>query len=336
MAGATRRDYDSGPKRCSSLLPKNLIMRRWFPFAMALAADPINVLILDGQNNHGDGPKTTVMMKRILEETGRFEVAIARTRFLWKGEERLQEFPLEDGREYQSLPQPKADPEYRPEFAKFDVVINNFGWGAADLPDATRQDLEAFVGRGGGLVVVHAANNSWPSWEAYNRMIGLGGWGDRDESSGPYVYLNEQGETVRDTSPGKGGAHGPQHNYQIVIRQPDHPITRGLPRAWMHTQDELYERLRGPADNMTILATAYADPQYKGSGRHEPMLMTIDFDRGRVFHTAMGHADYSVQCVGFQTVLLRGTEWAATGQVTLNEVPKDFPTATEPSARPFE
>ncbi|MDG2220336.1 MAG: ThuA domain-containing protein [Rubripirellula sp.] len=305
------------------------------PALTVSAADPVKVLIMDGQNNHGDWPKTTAMMKKYLEETGRFQVDVVRTQYLWKGENRLKDYSLDDGGQYESLPQPKSDPDFKPDFTKYDVLINNFGWGAADLPDTTREGLEKFVSQGGGLVVVHAANNSWPKWDAYNKMIGLGGWGDRDEKSGPYVYINEEGEVIRDTSPGKGGGHGPQHNYQIVVRNSEHPITKGLPRVWMHTKDELYERLRGPADNMTILATAYADPKYKGTGRHEPMLMTIDFDRGRVFHTAMGHADYSMECVGFQTILERGTEWAATGQVTPQAVPKDFPTASESSAREF-
>ena len=305
------------------------------PALMVSAAEPVKVLIMDGQNNHGDWPKTTAMMKKYLEETGRFQVDVIRTQYLWKGENRLKDYSLDDAGQYESLPQPKSDPDFKPEFTKYDVLINNFGWGAADLPDSTRKGLEKFVSQGGGLVIVHAANNSWPKWDAYNKMIGLGGWGDRDEKSGPYVYINGEGEVIRDMSPGKGGAHGPQHNYQIVVRNSEHPITKGLPRVWMHTKDELYERLRGPADNMTILATAYADPKYKGTGRHEPMLMTIDFGRGRVFHTAMGHADYSMECVGFQTILERGTEWAATGQVSTQSVPKDFPTASEPSARKF-
>jgi hypothetical protein len=38
----------------------------------------------------------------------------------------------------------------------------------------------------------------------------------------------------------------------------------------------------------------------------------------------MGHADYSMKCVGFQSVMLRGTEWAATGKVTL-PIPSNFP-----------
>jgi type 1 glutamine amidotransferase len=107
-----------------------------------------------------------------------------------------------------------------------------------------------------------------------------------------------------------------------------------MPEVWLHTKDELYNSLRGPAENMEVLATAYADPDNKGTGRHEPALMTLTYGKGRIFHNIMGHADYSVACVGFITTMLRGTEWAATGKVT-QEIPKDFPTADKVSSRTF-
>ena len=96
----------------------------------------------------------------------------------------------------------------------------------------------------------------------------------------------------------------------------------------MHTKDELYDSLRGPAEDMHILATAYSDPQYQGTARHEPMMMTLTYGSGRVFHTVLGHADYSMKCVGFVTTLQRGTEWAATREVTI-PVSEDFPTADQ-------
>jgi len=301
----------------------------------ALAAAPkIKVLIVDGQNNHTVWPKSTAMMKAYFEASGRFEVTVARTRFTWKGEKWLPQYPLRDGRPYENLPEPKADPEFAPDFSRHDVVVSNFGWKAAAWPEATQQALERFVAQGGGFVSVHAANNSFPEWKAYNAMIGLGGWGGRNEKSGPYVYFDQAGKLVRDMTPGPGGAHGPQHQFTIEIREPDHPITRGLPRRWLHTQDECYHRLRGPAENMTVLATAYSAPEYKGTGRHEPALMAIGFGRGRVFHTILGHEDYSFEGVGFIVTLLRGTEWAATGAVTI-PVPADFPTEKEASRRPF-
>jgi type 1 glutamine amidotransferase len=298
-------------------------------------SDKIKVLIVDGQNNHAHWPKTTVMMKQYLIESGKFSVDVARTATIWKGN-LAKEFPLGDGKEYKDQQKPKADPDFSPDFASYDVVISNFGYNAAPWPEETKANFEKYMKEGGGLVVVHAADNSWGDWDEFNLMIGLGGWGGRNEKSGPYVYLNEKGEEVRDESQGKGGDHGPQHEFQVVARNTEHPIMKGLPKAWLHSKDELYQKLRGPAENMTILATSFSDPKYRGTGRHEPMIMVLDYGEGRVFHTPMGHADYSMECVGYQTVLLRGTEWAATGAVTLTDVPDDFPTDTSSSSNTFE
>ena len=162
----------------------------------------------------------------------------------------------------------------------------------------------------------------------------MGGWDGRNETSGPYVYLNGDGKTVRDTAKGSGGNHGPQHAFSVVVRDQEHPVTKGMPKEWMHAKDELYDKLRGPAANMQILATAYADPNQGGTGRHEPMIFTVTYGKGRVFHTPMGHAEYSQECVGFIATLQRGAEWAATGKVT-QELPQDFPNAKEDSQRPF-
>jgi len=263
---------------------------------VAPAAEPLEALIVDGQNNHRDWPKTSRMMKRYLEDTGLFHVDMVT--HAPEGE----------------------DPDFRPKFAGYAVAISNFGHGAARWPEATRAALEDYVRGGGGLVVVHAADNAFPDWPAYNEMIGLGGWGGRDEKSGPYVYFDDAGTLVRDESPGPGGSHGPLTEFPVIVRDATHPITRGMPARWMHAKDELYDSLRGPAVNMRVLATAHSAK----TGRHEPMIMTIDFGKGRVFHTPMGHGDSSRECVGFITTFQRGSEWAATGHVSL-PVPEDFP-----------
>lgn len=277
--------------------------------SMASAAPPLKALIVDGQNNHGVWPKTTKMMKQYLEETGLFAVDVATTAA--KG----------------------TDESFRPDFAKYNVVVSNYN--GAPWPEATRKAFVAYVKDGGGFVVVHAANNSFGDWKEYNEIIGLGGWGGRNEKSGPYVYLNDKAELVRDTAQGGGGHHGPQHPFTVIVRDTEHPITKGMPREWLHAQDELYDLLRGPAENMQVLATAYADKAKGGSGRHEPMLFTVSYGKGRVFHTPMGHAEYSQECVGFIASLQRGAEWAATGKVTL-PVPSDFPGADKVSQRKFD
>jgi type 1 glutamine amidotransferase/protein tyrosine phosphatase (PTP) superfamily phosphohydrolase (DUF442 family) len=270
------------------------------------APPKVRVLIVDGQNNHGAWPKTTEMMRGYLLETGRFTVDLARTA-------------------------PKGtDEEFSPDFSKYDVVISNYN--GAPWPEKTQSNFEAFVANGGGFVVIHAANNAFPEWPAYNRMIGLGGWGGRNESSGPYLYFNQENQVIRNADEGPGGSHGPQHEFIVKTRNPQHPIMQGIPDEWLHTNDELYDKLRGPAENIEVLATSFAPVEKNGTDRHEPMVMVVNYEKGRVFHTTLGHETYSMECVGFITLLQRGTEWAATGNVTL-EVPQDFPTAEKTSAR---
>jgi uncharacterized protein len=302
---------------------------------LLLAQKKMKVLIIDGQNNHEHWPKISVMLENYMEETGLFTAEINRSFYTWQGKEFLEKYKPTDLRPTISVSKPRTDSSFAPVFSNYDLVVCNFGWGAAPWPESTQTAFETYIKNGGGLVVVHAADNSFPQWLAYNQMIGLGGWGDRTEKDGPYVYFDNEGKIVRDMSPGKGGSHGPQREYTVDTRLPKHPIMKGLPAQWLHTKDELYDRLRGPAENMEILASAYAGTENKGSGRHEPALMTIKYGKGRIFHTILGHADYSVQCVGFITTFLRGSEWAVTGKVK-QKVPKDFPSATETRIREFK
>ncbi|MEM9660080.1 MAG: ThuA domain-containing protein, partial [Planctomycetota bacterium] len=240
----------------------------------------LRALIVDGQNNHQVWPKSTIMMKQYLEATGLFDVDVDRTRFTWNGQREKEFLPLAGVGETEDLKEPKTDPDFAPKFDDYDVVVSNFGWKAADWPAATQAALEQYMNDGGGFVSVHAADNSFPEWPAYNRMIGLGGWGGRNEKDGPYVYFTNEGELVRDHSRGGSGAHGPTHQIPITVRVPNHPITRGMPAVWLTTKDECYAKLRGPAQQMTILATGKDVSGRAPTDRHEPMLMTIQFGKG--------------------------------------------------------
>jgi len=301
----------------------------------AAAVEKLKALIVDGQNNHAVWPKSTVMMKQYLESSGLFAVDVARTKFISNFNREKDWLPLAGAGESEGTENPQPDPDFSPDFSKYAIVVSNFGYGAADWPEATRRNFETYMKRGGGLVVVHAANNSWGNWEEFNRMIGLGGWGGRNEKSGPYLYYDADGKVVRDDSPGKCGSHGPQSEFLITMRDKNHPVTKGVPDFWMHTRDECYSHLRGPAENVTILATAADTPELKQAGRNEPMLMVLDYGKGRVFHTTLGHDTEAFEGVGFIVTFLRGAEWAATGKVT-QPIPEDFPSAEKASSRGFE
>jgi len=304
--------------------------------ALSLSAEAkIKVLIVDGQNNHVVWPKSTIMMRQYLEETGLFEVEIDRTQYTWKAQREKAFLPLAGVGETEDLRNPKTDPDFIPNFFKYDVVVSNFGWKAAPWPEATQKALEAYMEKGGGFVSVHAADNSFPDWEAYNKMIGLGGWGGRNEKDGPYVYYTNDGKLVHDFSPGGAGSHGPQHQFHITLRVTAHPITKGMPKVWMTTKDECYAKLRGPAEKMVVLATGKDESGKAPTDRHEPMLMVVEYGKGRIFHTTLGHDDYSCEGVGFIVSFTRGVEWAATGKVT-QPIPTDFPSSEEASFRKFK
>jgi len=263
------------------------------------AAEKIKVLIVDGQNNH-KWDITTPVLKHALESSGAFTVEV-------------------------STSPPKGSPPeawhaFKPDFAAYKAVVSNYN--GEPWPQNVRDAFTKYVADGGGFVSVHAANNSFPEWKEYNDMIGVGGWGGRNEKSGPWLYVKD-GKLFRDISAGNGGAHGPQHEFIVEIQNSDHPITRGLPKRWLHCKDELYSKLRGPAENVEILSSAKSDL----TAVQEPNNLVLKYHQGRVFHTTLGHADYSMLDRGFFTIIQRGTEWAATGDVEQTAaVPADFPT----------
>ena len=275
-------------------------------------------LIITGQNTAHDWTVSAPILKNILESTDLFSIKTATT------------------------PEKGADmSSFSPDFSKFDLVVLDYDGDA--WPKPTKTAFVEFVKNGGGVVVYHAANNPFPDWKEYNEITGLGGWGNRNEKSGPYVYYAKN-ELVRDDSPGNAGSHGPEHDFLIKTRNSEHPIMKGLPASWMHAKDELYQELRGPAQNMEILATAFADKSFNGTGRDEPVLFAVTYGKGRIFQTALGHVgknveEYpAVQCAGFIVTLQRGAEWAASGQVT-QQVPVEFPNSASvvdwPSYKPM-
>ncbi len=279
----------------------------WLALGACAWAAPYKALIVDGQNAH-DWKGTTPVLKQLLEETGLFTVDVAT-----------------------SPPKGQDMSQFKPNFAAYNVVVLNYQ--GDEWPEETKKAFVEYVQNGGGVVVYHFACAAFPNWKEYNRITGLGGWGGRNEKDGPYVrWSDAAGGFVRDMSPGRAGGHGPMQPFQLVIREPNHPITKGLPTKFMHVDDELYGWLRGPAENLTVLATAFAPKEKGGAGEHEPVLFTVEYGKGRVFQIALGHTAKELKSVAFIVPFQRGAEWAASGQVT-QKVPDDFPGPEQAAVR---
>jgi len=294
---------------------KNLLIYRYlftllFGAAFALffsgceQSDKVRAVIITGQNNFHNWEVSSQNLETILSKAGIFDVDVVVS------------------------PGMGADMSgFKPEFSKYQVVVLDYDGDS--WPESTRQAFAQYVENGGGVVVYHASNNAFPDWVEYNEIIGFGGWGGRDEAAGPLVYW-EDGKVVKDDTPGEAGAHGERHPFKVVMRDNDHPITKGLPSSWMHTEDEIYGKMRGPANDIHVLATAYDDTTFNGGGHDEIVMLTLKYGQGRIFHTTLGHAGKNAEefpamhCAGFITIMQRGTEWAATGAVT-QEVPAEFP-----------
>lgn len=161
------------------------------------------------------------------------------------------------------------------------------------------------VREGAGVVIIHASNNAFVGWTEYERLCG-------------FMWI--EGTT----------SHGDFHNFDVKWVKPDHPVLRGLPSMKAHP-DELYHQLVNTQKSpYETLAEAFSSKESRGSGKNEPMAMTLSYGKGRVFHTPLGHVwkgsddqKASISDPQFKLLISRGTEWAATGAVTIGTELKD-------------
>jgi type 1 glutamine amidotransferase len=243
----------------------------------------LQVLIVTGQSTGGhDWRATTPVLRKILEDSGRFEVRVTEE-FRGAGADTL---------------------------APYDVVVVNYydnrranlRWG-----DSADNALLNFVRGGKGLVVYHFSLAAFDGWTEYEKICGAN-WRTNN------------------------GHHSARHDFTVTVGDPDHPITRGLKTTFAEANDELYANLRWqPAGAFHVLATAWDDharyPQGErqplaGPGAAEPILWTVNYGQGRAFVTALGHDAEAMKNVGFAVTLARGTEWAASGKVTIPAPPE--------------
>lgn len=274
---------------------------------------PIRALIVDGFSNH-DWGQTSRAIKWILESSDRFEVEVST-------------LPL-DSMAWQA---------WNPAFKSYDVVIqntNNIHNPRLEWPEPAKRNLERYVKEGGGLYILHSANNAFPDWKEYDRMIGMG-WRSVDHGTALEIIPGQKDPRRYPPGEGKGTNHGDRFD-ALIQRAASHPINEGFPDAWKTKNTEVYSFPRGPAEKLTVLSYAYDSTETQ---KIWPVEWVVEYGAGRVYNSSMGHLwtgetfPPAYRCAGFQTIVVRAAEWVATGNVTF-PVPDDFPDRDRTSLRP--
>jgi uncharacterized protein len=258
----------------------------------------IKCLIVTGQMRWHDIKNTTPLLKTQFEATGRFAVDVL------------------------DVPNKDAWEKAKPDFSKYGVVLINY---EGEMPPAdTQKAFEKYMADGGGLVVYHFAIATWPDWAEWNKMLGIM-W-HPDPKAGEGLDVDPAtGKLVRHAKgEGIGSRHGQPYEATLSVFEKDHPVTKGLPAKWVHTKDEIYLGFRGPAQNMTVLVTAFAAKSNNGTDTDVPVAWTVQYGKGRTFVNDLGHGVPETKVADTMLLMERGAEWAATGAVTI-PVPADFP-----------
>ena len=211
---------------------------------------------------------------------------------------------------------------WKPDFARYDVVLLNYN--GEMWPDERKAAFEKYLNEGGCAMPLHAANNSFTGWAAYEQAVGLL-W--RHAEFGATVFFDADGKLQRqEKGQGPFSSHGKQYDWKMTVRDATNPITAGMPVHWLHRMDELYHGQRGPAENLHILLSAWSDKDKGGTGRDEPIVWWVPVGKGKMLTNLMGHLGDTacLSCVGYQTVLMRSIEWLARGSCS-TPIPADFP-----------
>jgi type 1 glutamine amidotransferase len=183
------------------------------------------------------------------------------------------------------------------DLVNFDVIVSNWNnWPENDILLDTVQEAAflKFVENGGGMVFFHAGASSYYSSEIYHRL-GIGRWGTQT-------------------------AHGTPTRARITRISQEHPITEGIPDFFI--MDEVWEKTDVHPD-AEVLAGITALDESDGHPINGDAVFVNRIGKGRSFYTILGHDERALFNTGFQTLMIRGTEWAARGKVTL-ELPRDF------------
>jgi type 1 glutamine amidotransferase len=176
------------------------------------------------------------------------------------------------------------------DFEKFDVVLSNWNsWPENDLrwPADTENALLQFIKNGGGFVTFHSSTSAFYNWPEFQE-ISTGAW-------------------IMDTT-----SHGKPSETRVEISNNEHPVTKGM--KGFEIFDELW--INASKNNkFEVLGTATNEEITQNGVESQPAIMVAEYGKGRIFHTILGHDVKAMESAGFQMLMFRGTEWAATSKV---------------------
>ena len=243
----------------------------WISFTQMMVLSGVATLLVSNDVAHGLGRHRVT---RVCIVTGED----THPGHLWKDTSVELKTILETDKDFQVAIE--ADPNFlaSDEILKYNVLIFDFRNAkplAQDEKD--KANLLKFLGKGKGLVTVHWANDAFPYWPEYNNIVGRSQQLHHDHR-GPFT---------------------------VKIVDHDSPITKGM--TDFQTDDELYYDNKDGSRPAHVLATAHSNVK----DADFPMALTVQYGKGRVFNTPLGHDVKALQVPEVGELIRRGTAWAA-------------------------
>jgi len=162
----------------------------------------------------------------------------------------------------------------------YDVIVLHFmDWEVPDPGPAARANLKRVIASGKGLVIVHFACGAFQEWPEFVELAG------------------------RVWDPKLRG-HDPHGKFTVKITDAQHPAMKGLKE--FETVDELYTCLAGRTP-IKVLATARS----KVDGKDYPMAFVLDYGKGRVLHSVLGHDVQAFASPNVKRLFRNACAWSA-------------------------
>jgi type 1 glutamine amidotransferase len=259
--------------------------------------DKIKVLLISGQlTSEHNYPKMNEYIRTMLEATGRFSVKV------------IEEFNGATKRTVED----------------YDLLFLNYDGKTLPTSQYKRWDTGAedvffeAVKAGKGLFIHHSS--VWLEEDMPDRYKEM--WG---------IYL---------TTP--QSRKNPCDDVNVKIELPDSPIMKGLSDYMVVGDDffagveyypgtkaqvlsavyddiEVYQRAGFPSPHHPVLVPEGKLENMRGVNTMQPVVWTNTYGAGRIFACSLGHDIDTYRRINYLTTLVRGAQWAATGEVTIDK-----------------